>query len=228
MKDQNRTKQAKMLRAIEENFPVQAWKPRSAFETLIHTILSQNTNDRNSDAAMRRLRKRYRITPANLSRARIKDLITCIRTAGLYRSKAPRIKEVSRIIHEEFGGQLSSILNLPYADAKLKLTALPGVGPKTADILLAFVAEHPVVPVDTHIARVSKRLGIASANGSYEEIRSSLEALIPPASRKRLHLSLIAFGREICRAPKPRCAICPVNATCPSSTVQHEINRRRD
>jgi endonuclease-3 len=208
-----------MVRMIGRRFPVEIWKASSPFGTLIHTILSQNTNDRNSDAAMRKLRRRYKITPKVLSKARIRDLVPCIRSAGLYRSKAPRIKAVSRIILEQYGGRLAPILRLPYEEAKEKLMQMPGVGPKTADILLAFVAKNPVIPVDTHIARVTKRLGIARANANYEEIRNSLEAVISPEDRLRLHLSIIAFGREICRAPRPRCAICPVNESCPSSTV---------
>lgn len=215
----NSKTQFMMVRKIGERFPVEVWKAGPPFATLIHTILSQNTNDRNSDAAMRKLRKRYRITPKVLSKARVGDLIPCIRSAGLYRSKAPRIKEVSRIILEQYGGRLAPILNLPYAEAKAQLMEMPGVGPKTADILLAFVAKNPVIPVDTHIARVTKRLGIAPANADYEKIRTSLEALIPPKGRIELHLSIIAFGRAICKAPKPRCAICPVNERCPSSTV---------
>jgi len=153
-----------------------------------------------------------------LSKVKVRQLIPLIRSAGLYTSKAPRIKEVSRIIKEEHGGRLAPILNLPYAEAKAKLMEMPGVGPKTADILLAFVAKNPVIPVDTHIARVTKRLGIAPANANYEKTRTSLEALIPPKDRVKLHLSVIAFGREICRAPRPRCSHCPVNDWCPSST----------
>lgn len=211
--------QSKMLTIIRRRFPVKVWKARSPFQTLIHTILSQNTNDRNSDAAMRKLRKRYWITPKVLSKARVSDVVRCIRSAGLYRSKAPRIIEVSRIIDSQHAGRLSPILKLPYDQAKEKLTALPGVGPKTADILLAFVADHPVIPVDTHIARVSKRLGIAPPNADYERMRRGLESLISPHNRLQMHLSLIAFGRAICRAPRPRCAICPVSDLCPSSTV---------
>ena len=219
MNHPSRKTQSRMLATIGRRFPVEVWKAGSPFKTLIHTILSQNTNDRNSDAAMKRLRKRYKITPSELSKARIKDLIACIRSAGLYRSKAPRIREVSRIILGQYGGRLSPILRLPYEQAKEKLTAMPGVGPKTADILLCFVAKHPVIPVDTHVTRVSKRLAIAPANASYEKIRGNLEALIPPRDRLKLHLSIIAFGREICKAPRPRCPVCPVNETCPSSTV---------
>ena len=217
-KTKSRT-QIKVIRIIGQRFPVKVWKAGSPFETLVNTILSQNTNDRNSDAAMRRLRKRYQITPEVLSKVKVRQLIPLIRSAGLYKSKAPRIKEVSRIVKEEYGGRLAPILNLPYAEAKGKLMEMPGVGPKTADILLAFVARNPVIPVDTHIARVTKRLGIAPANANYEKTRTSLEALIPPEDRVKLHLSVIAFGREICRAPKPRCNTCPVNEWCPSSTV---------
>jgi endonuclease-3 len=208
-----------MIRIIGRRFPVKVWKARSPFETLVNTILSQNTNDRNSDAAMRKLRKRYRITPEVLSKVKVRQLIPLIRSAGLYKSKAPRIKEVSRIIKEQYGGRLAPILNLPYAEAKARLMEMPGVGPKTSDILLAFVAKNPVIPVDTHIARVTKRLGVAPANANYEKTRTSLEALIAPKDRVKLHLSVIAFGREICRAPRPRCSICPVNEWCPSSTV---------
>jgi endonuclease-3 len=208
-----------MLRVIAKRFPVKVWKAGGAYETLVQTILSQNTNDRNSEAAMEKLRKRYKINPRTLARASVRDLIPCIRQAGLYRSKAPRIIEASRLIEERYGGRLGIVLDQPYRQAKAELMTLPGVGPKTADILLAFVAKNPVIPVDTHIARVSKRLGIARPKASYEDVRGSLEALIPSRERVRVHLSIIAFGREVCRAPRPRCAICPVNRLCPSSTV---------
>jgi len=208
-----------MLKVISKAFPVKIWKAGGAFETLVQTILSQNTNDRNSEAAMRKLRKRYKITPRTLSKRRARELIPYIRQAGLYTSKAPRIIETSRIIEERYGGRLTEILDQPYEQAKEELMMLPGVGPKTADILLAFVAKNPVIPVDTHIARVTKRLGIARPRANYEEIRTSLEALIAPHDRIRVHLSIIEFGRAVCRAPRPRCVICPVNKLCPSSTV---------
>lgn len=219
MKRTSRKTQVAMLKKIAKLFPVEVWKPRSPFETLIHTILSQNTNDRNSDAAMKKLRKRYKITPSVLAQARVRELIPYIRSAGLYTSKAPRIIAVSKIIQEQYRGRLWPILELPYEQAKGKLMELPGVGPKTADILLAFVAKNPVIPVDTHIERVTKRLGIAPPNGNYETVRTNLEALILPKNRIPIHLSMIEFGRAICKAPRPRCPICPLNKTCPSSNV---------
>ena len=208
-----------MLRIIGKKFPVQVWKAGPPFQTLVQTILSQNTTDHNSEAAMRKLRKRYKINPRTLAKVRIRDLTPCIKQAGLYRSKGPRIKAVSRIIRDQYGGRLTPILNRPYEQAKEELMTLPGVGPKTADILLAFVAKNPVIPVDTHIARVTKRLGIAKANANYEQVRLPLEAVIPLRKRIPLHLSIISFGRAVCRAPRPRCVICPVNKLCPSSTV---------
>lgn len=214
-----RRNEVKMLETIGKLFTVQLWKPQSPFATLINTILSQNTNDRNSDAAMKKLRGKYKVTPRVLAKLKAHDLIPYIRSAGLYTSKAPNIIETSKIIMKQYGGQLTPILDLPYAEAKEKLMELPGVGPKTADILMAFVAKHPVIPVDTHVARVTKRLGIAAKNADYEKVRHSLEALIQPTRRVRLHLSVIEFGRKICKAPRPLCQSCPIHQLCPSSTV---------
>jgi len=215
--------QKRMLTRILHRFPVQSWAgSATSFETLIGTILSQNTNDNNRDTAMKALRNRFEITPQALSRAPIDELEKCIRPAGLYRVKAPRIKEVSRIILERFGGDLDSILRKKPTEARTILTEFPGVGYKTADILLAFVAGYRTIPVDTHVMRVGKRLGIVRGDAGYEETRLALEAVIPRGQRVRMHLSLIRFGREICRAPIPLCPRCLVNQTCPSSTTRRK------
>jgi endonuclease-3 len=208
-----------MLREISKHYPHAIWKPKSSFVTLIHTILSQNTTDRNSDRAMQELRQHYRIAPANLAKAKTSNLIRIIHPAGLYRSKANHIKASSDIIEREYRGKLTTILRLNYRTAKEKLTSLPGVGPKTADILLAFNAGHQIIPVDTHVSRIAKRLGIAPVNASYETIRSRLEALTLPSQRRDLHLSMIRFGRAVCKARKPLCEVCPINLSCPSSKV---------
>jgi len=167
---------------------------------------------------MIRLAERFHITPQVLSEAPIEELIECIRPAGLYRTKAPRIKEISRIVLERFSGDLKSILKRDPDEARAMLLELPGVGYKTADVLLAFVAGHPTIPIDTHVTRVSKRLGVVRKKANYEEIRLALERIVPANRRVRMHLSLIRFGREICKAPKPLCPKCPVNRTCPSAT----------
>jgi len=210
-----------MLAKILRRFPARYHTGSStAFETLIWTILSQNTSDVNSNRAMATLESRFEITPEVLSRAPVEEVIECIRSAGLYRVKAPRIKQVSSIILDQYGGDLDSVLKRGPTEARSIMTELPGVGYKTADIVLAFIAGHPTIPVDTHVTRVSKRLGIARKNARYEEIRLALERLVPPSRRVRMHLSLIRFGREICKAPRPLCPKCLVNRTCPSSTTR--------
>jgi len=218
-----------MLGKILRRFPVRYRAGSStAFETLIRTILSQNTSDVNSKRAMERLESRFEITPEALSHAPVEQLIECIRSAGLYRVKAPRIKEVSSIILNQHGGDLDSVLKRGPAEARSLMTELPGVGYKTADIVLAFVVGHPTIPVDTHVTRVSKRLGIVRKNAGYEEIRLALEGLVPVGRRVRMHLSLIRFGREICKAPTPLCPKCLVNRTCPSSTTRVSCRKARD
>lgn len=213
--------QRRMLAEVLRRFPARSWSaPTSSFETLVGTILSQNTNDLNRDRAMARLQSRFEITPKALSQAPVEELAECIRPAGLYRIKAPRIKEVSRTILDRFGGDVDSILKRKPGEARSILMELPGVGYKTADILLAFVAGHPTVPVDTHVMRVTRRLGIVRKKAGYEEIRIALETLVPARLRLRLHLSLIRFGRQICRAPTPLCPKCPLNRTCPSSSTR--------
>jgi endonuclease-3 len=215
------TTQKFMLGKILRRFPVRHRTGSStAFETLIWTILSQNTSDVNSNRAMETLGSRFEITPEALSQAPVEELIECIRSAGLYRVKAPRIKQVSSIILDQFGGDLDSVLKREPAEARSIMMEFPGVGYKTADIVLAFVAGHPTIPVDTHVARVSKRLGIVRKNAGYEEVRLALEELVPTGRRVRMHLSLIRFGREICKAPRPLCPKCLVNRTCPSSTTR--------
>lgn len=210
-----------MLKTIEEHFPVESWAGTvPAFEALVATILSQNTNDLNRDRAMENLQKRFRTSPKVLAAAPVRHIVECIRPAGLYNEKAPRIKEVARVLLEKYEGKVEKILEMPRDEARRELLELPGVGYKTADILLSFVAGHPTIPVDTHITRVSKRLGVVREKADYEEIRQALEELVPPRSRMGMHLSLIRLGREICKARKPLCPQCPVNMRCPSSTVR--------
>jgi endonuclease-3 len=221
MKRPSLATQKLMLGKILRGFPVRYEIGSSkAFETLVRTILSQNTNDVNSNRAMEKLESHFEITPRVLSQASVEELIECIRSAGLYRVKAPRIKQISSIILNEFGGDLDSILKKGPREARSIMTELPGVGYKTADIVLAFVAGHPTVPVDTHVTRVSKRLGIVRGKAQYEEIRLALEKLVPANRRLRMHLSLIRFGREICKAPIPLCPRCLVSRTCPSSSTR--------
>lgn len=193
-------------------------KPKNdPFETLVITIISQNTADTNTERAFEALSKAFEITPQALAEADTAALEACLRVAGLYQSKAKTIKAVSKIVIEKFGGSLAPVLALPLDQARKALMDMPGVGPKTADVVLLFSADQPTIPVDTHVNRVSKRLGLAAPNGGYEDVRLSLQSRFEAKDYLAVHLLLIAHGRKYCRAQRPRCSECPINTLCSSN-----------
>lgn len=189
------------------------------FKVLIRTIISQSTAEINTRKAFEKLLAKIQpFTPARLAETDIKEIEEALRVAGLYRNKATVIKRVSSIILEEFNGNLDFIYSLPLNEARKKLLRLPGVGPKTADVLLLFCAKRPVLPIDTHVNRVSKRLGLVPVNKKkYDEIRSRLEGLYIPEDYLAVHMLFIALGRTFCKALKPLCSMCPLAELCPSS-----------
>lgn len=192
-------------------------KPKNdPFETLIITIISQNTNDNNTERAFKNLSDKFEITPPTLSEAETSKIEDCLHVGGLYKNKAKTIKNISKIILEKFGGSLETILSLPLNDARKTLTKLPGIGPKTADVVLLFSADQPTIPVDTHVNRISKRLGWVSTNGDYDIVRFRLQSLFDQKDYLKVHLLLIAHGRKYCKARHPKCHECPVNIYCPS------------
>jgi endonuclease-3 len=207
-----------ILQILRRTFAIPKWTElkRDAFETLIVTIISQNTADRNTARAFENLSKRFEITPEVLTNAELSQIEDCLRVGGLYRSKAKTIQHASRIILEKFHGTLNPILSLPLEDARKALLQFPGVGPKTADVVLLFSARQHTIPVDTHVNRVAKRLGFAPANGDYEAVRNSLQSLYNPRDFLDVHVLLIAHGRKYCKARHPLCDSCPVSIHCPS------------
>jgi endonuclease-3 len=192
------------------------------FETLIVTIISQNTADRNTARAFERLSNRFEIKPEVLANAETSHIEDALKTAGLYRSKSKTIKQVSRIILEEFHGSVQRILVLPLEEARKTFIQMPGVGPKTADVVLLFSKGQPTIPVDTHVNRVSKRLGFAPVNGDYEAVRASLQSLYGQHDYLAVHVLLISHGRRYCKARRPLCEQCPVNMYCPSRGVWND------
>jgi len=208
----------KILQTLRKNFTPPSWvtSNRDPFKTLIITIISQNTADRNTARAFENLSKNFPITPEALANAEKTRIEECLKIAGLYKNKARVIKEVSRIILEKFGGSLKPILTMPFEEARKTLMQLPGVGPKTADVVLLFSANQPTIPIDTHVKRVSKRLALAPANGNYEDTRKALQSLYKPEDYLDIHIMLILLGRKYCRARNPLCQKCPVNNLCPS------------
>ncbi len=190
---------------------------QDSFQTLIITIISQNTNDENTERSFKDLSKHFQIVPKVLADAERSKIEECLYTGGLYKNKTKTIQSASKVILEKYYGTLSSILSLPLNEAREKLMAIDGVGPKTADVVLLFSANRPAIPIDTHVNRVSKRLGLVPLNGDYEETRSSLQLVFEDKEYLSVHLLLIALGRKYCRSRNPICNLCPINNYCPSS-----------
>jgi endonuclease III len=186
----------------------------SPIDELISTILSQNTNDINRDRAFVSLRQRFSTWEA-VRDAPEDQVIDAIRSAGLANQKGPRLQAVLREITRQRGSlDLNFLSDIPEEEAFAWLTSFKGVGPKTASIVLLFSFGKPAFPVDTHIYRVSGRLGLRPPEMDVEQAHTHLAELFPPAAYAAAHLNLIRLGREICHARKPACGICPLNDLC--------------
>ena len=191
------------------------WRnPLPAIDELVSTILSQNTNDINRDRGFNALRAKF-VTWEEVRDAHPQDIIDAIRPAGLANQKGPRIQQVLRSITEERGSlDLSFLGDLPVEEARAWLTRFNGVGPKTAAIVLCFSLGKPAFPVDTHIYRVTGRIGLRPERMTVEQAHPHLESLFPPETYYPAHLNIIRLGREICQARRPRCEICPIVELC--------------
>ena len=198
-----------------EEYGEREWRPRlDPLSELIFTILSQNTSDVNRDRAWRSLKERFPTWESVLA-ADTAELAEAIRPGGLANVKAPRIQETLRVIKEEQGEfALGFLVEMGVDDAKQWLTSLKGVGPKTAAIVLLFSLGKPAFPVDTHVHRVSRRLGLIGPKTSREKAHEVLEELLPPEIYYTFHLNLIAHGREVCKAQRPHCAACILQEHC--------------
>jgi endonuclease-3 len=216
MKTRKRTRAEEALNRILLTSE-RTWTPSQVdpFKTLIRTILSQNTNWRNEDTAYRRLEELIGVTPKKLASTPLNDIAEAIKPAGMYNIRSRVIKQVSEQVLDRFGGDLTSTVSKPYPDAREALMTLSGVGEKTADVVLLFNAGKSVIPVDRHIARISKKLELVPAGASYDAIRHTLEEATRPENFLDAHIKLIQFGRDTCRAQKPRCLICNLRDICP-------------
>jgi endonuclease-3 len=181
---------------------------------LIATILSQNTSDHNSHMAYASLRARFK-TWDQIRRAKVKSIADAIRAGGLAEIKAGRIKEILDQIHREHGRSDLSFLNRwRTKDIKLYLSRFKGVGDKTVACVLLFSLKRPVMPVDTHVLRVSKRLGLVPQKADGGRAEQILEQLVPKSRSYQFHLDLIQHGREVCKAQNPRCPSCVLLQDC--------------
>lgn len=183
-------------------------------DELISTILSQNTSDINRDKAFYALKDAYPDWQM-VMRAPESDIRDVIRPAGLANRKAPRIQNALAVIYEEQNElTLDFLAAMALDDAKKWLTDLDGVGPKTAAIVLLFSFNRPAMPVDTHVHRVTGRLGLIEAGTSAEKAHVLLEEIVDPDAYYSFHLNVIRHGREVCAARKPKCEICSLQNYC--------------
>ena len=196
-------------------YGIPEWRdPKPPVDELISTILSQNTNDLNRDRAFEALQKQYP-TWEVVRDADPQEVISTIRPAGLANQKGPRIQNALKEITSTCGTiDLDFLSELPAEEASHWLMQFKGVGPKTAAIVLLFSLNLPAFPVDTHIYRVTGRLGLRPLKMNAERAHDYLAKLFPPETYYTAHLNIIRLGREICQARKPKCSECPLNELC--------------
>jgi len=205
----------KIHEKLLQTFGEPVWRnPLPAIDELVSTILSQNTNDVNRDRAFNALRAKFPKWE-QVREAKTSEVIAAIKSAGLANQKGPRIQQVLRAITEERGSlDLDFLAHLPTEQARAWLTKFKGVGPKTAAIVLCFSLNKPAFPVDTHIYRVTGRIGLRPEKMTVEQAHPHLESLFPPETYYAAHLNIIRLGREVCHARKPDCPKCPIIRLC--------------
>jgi len=184
------------------------------FRVLVVTILSQNCTDIAALRAYGNLDRKVGVSVSALSSARVRTIEKAIHVAGLHKQKAKALKQLARIVGEKYSGNFAAALEGSFEQVRDSLQELPNVGPKTADVLLS-IWGRPTISVDTHVDRVSKRLGLARAKARYGEVRSALMQEFLEEDYRSVPLYFMALGRRICKAQRPLCPTCPINNLCP-------------
>jgi len=207
-----------VIELLEQEYGPRKWQPdRDPIDVLIGTILSQNTSDTNSGRAFASLKASFDSWKAVAS-APVEHIARVIKSGGLSQIKAVRIKQVLEQIEKEQGHiSLASLKAMNMAEAEEYLMRLPGVGHKTARCVLLFSLGKPSLPVDTHVFRVAKRLGLIDSRASIEKAHSLLQEQIPPSKVYQFHVHMIEHGRQVCHARHPLCNRCILRSICPSS-----------
>ena len=193
-----------IIKILKENVPEHPYKSREPFEVLIATVISQRTKDEVTYTVARRLFDKYPY-PAALKDAPVRDIAKLIYPAGFYMQKAEKIKEISKIIHEKYHGKVPDTLE--------ELLKLPGVGRKTANIVLSRCFGKYAIAVDTHVHRIANRLGWVHTK-TPEETERELMKILPKKYWREINTLLVMFGRTICKPVKPRCEMCPIKNYC--------------
>ncbi len=194
-----------IITRLKKHYPPGKFNSSDPFRVLIATVLSQRTRDEITERAAGKLFARYS-TAAALANADIGDIEELIREVGFYRVKAPRIKEIARIILNDFKGRVPDDMD--------SLLSLPGVGRKTANCVLVYGFGREVIAVDTHVHRISNRLGLVSTK-TPEETEVQLLEVVPKKHWRHINELLVRFGQDICRPVGPKCGGCPLVGLCP-------------
>jgi len=207
-----------VIELLEQEYGPRQWQAdRDPIDVLMETILSQNTSDSNSGRAFASLKASFTNWEAVAS-APAEHIARAIQCGGLFQIKAGRIKQVLEQIEKEQGHiSLDSLKSKTTAEAEDYLMRLPGVGHKTASCVLLFSLAKPSLPVDTHIFRVAKRLGLIDSSVSVDRAASLLQEQVPPSKVYQFHVHMIEHGRRICCARQPRCDRCILRGICPGS-----------
>ncbi len=210
-----------VLERLNDIYGPIVWRPRMvALDELIFTVLTQHTSDLNAERAYDSLRKLLP-TWGEVIEADTITVADAIRRGGLANQKSVRIQKILVEILKRLGHfELEFLANLPLEETRSWFTSLPGVGPKTAAVVMAFSLKMPAFPVDTHIHRVSKRLGLIDQKITADKAHPIMESLIPENDRYDMHVLLITHGRQICKARVPQCEACPLSKECPASTTK--------
>ena len=208
---------AEAIRLLSERYGPFEEEPRlDPAHEVVFTILSQHTSDINSSRAYGLLMERFGTLEA-VAQGEVADIEDAISPGGLARVKAPRIKQVLNLILELNGSlDLSFLGEMPLDEAKAWLRRLPGIGPKSAGIILSFALGQPAMAIDTHIFRVCQRLGLIGPKVNAEKAHEIMEDVVPPEQVFQFHVSFITHGRQVCKSQRPRCLECVVAAGCPS------------
>jgi len=217
-----KTLDPKLIPELEKKYGPKWWPvqypeeiSKDPFKNLIMTVLSQNTSEANCIRAYRGLAARFKVEPLVLANAYEADIKEAIRSGGLYNVKSKRIKEISKAVLEKFGGNIAQVLALPKDSAREKFMELPGIGPKTADVLLADRHGYSqVFVVDTHMDRIAKRLGLVKPDAKYEDIQAALQNFIPWDKGERVGGLFWLLAKYTCRAQNPKCNECVLIESC--------------
>lgn len=212
--EQARQKYPTVAAELEARYGRKTFKPHDGMDELVSCILSQSTTDANRDRGFGALKARYADWAA-VHHAPTEEVIDTIRPAGLANSKGPRIQQALAQIYAERGEyKIDFLQEMTPDEAKAWLTRLPGVGPKTAAIVLCFGYGMPAFPVDTHVHRVGKRIGFLPEKISADDAHPMMEAIVPPEEYYAFHLQMIYHGRAVCQARRPLCEQCPITTVC--------------